>query len=89
MHYERFFYPDAAITREKQLKGWLRRRKIELIESTNPHWYDLAERWYDMYKPLRPTASPRQILRSACAQDDAGFKGTGCQYPIMHLTTDD
>jgi putative endonuclease len=31
----------AAITREKQLKGWTRRRKIELIESMNPGWRDL------------------------------------------------
>jgi len=32
-----------AITREKQLKGWKRRRKIELIEGSNPEWRDLSE----------------------------------------------
>jgi putative endonuclease len=32
-----------AIRREKQLKGWVRRRKIELIESGNPQWQDLAD----------------------------------------------
>lgn len=32
-----------AIRREKQLKGWRRRRKLELIESANPQWRDLAE----------------------------------------------
>jgi len=32
-----------AIRREKQLKGWVRRRKIELIEAGNPGWRDLAE----------------------------------------------
>ena len=32
-----------AITREKQLKGWLRNKKIELIESFNPTWRDIAE----------------------------------------------
>jgi putative endonuclease len=31
----------AAITREKQLKAWTRRRKIELVESANPDWKDL------------------------------------------------
>lgn len=36
---------EAAITREKQLKGWLRARKITLIESTNPDWRDLSENW--------------------------------------------
>jgi putative endonuclease len=33
----------AAISREKQIKGWLRKKKIALIESMNPYWKDLAE----------------------------------------------
>jgi putative endonuclease len=37
---------QAAIAREKQIKGWVRRKKIELIESANPLWVDLAEGWY-------------------------------------------
>jgi putative endonuclease len=36
-----------AIAREKQLKGWKRVRKIELIESANPAWIDLSRDWYD------------------------------------------
>ncbi len=36
----------AAITREKQIKGWLRRRKIALIDSMNPQWLDLSEGWF-------------------------------------------
>jgi putative endonuclease len=32
-----------AIRREKQIKGWLRARKIALIESKNPDWKDLAD----------------------------------------------
>ena len=36
-----------AIAREKQLKGWKRSRKIELIESVNPAWIDLSRDWYD------------------------------------------
>ncbi len=36
----------AAIEREKQIKGWLRRRKIALIEAVNPQWSDLSERWF-------------------------------------------
>ena len=37
--------PDAesAITREKHLKEWTRRWKLELIEQSNPHWRDLYE----------------------------------------------
>lgn len=34
-----------AMLREKQLKGWTRRRKIRLIEQTNPAWEDLAAHW--------------------------------------------
>ncbi len=33
----------GAITREKELKGWLRKRKIALIEQFNPTWEDLWE----------------------------------------------
>ena len=32
----------AAIAREKQLKGWLRERKLALIAATNPGWDDIA-----------------------------------------------
>ena len=31
----------SAIHREKQMKAWKREWKIELIESTNPHWHHL------------------------------------------------
>ena len=31
----------SAIQREKQIKGWLRRKKIELVNSLNPEWKDL------------------------------------------------
>ena len=34
---------NAAISREKQIKGWLRKKKIALIESINPGWKDLSE----------------------------------------------
>ncbi len=34
---------NAAIAREKQLKGWTRSRKNELVETTNPEWADLFD----------------------------------------------
>ena len=43
VYYERFFYPDAAIDREKEIKGWRRSKKIKLIDSMNPRWEDLGE----------------------------------------------
>ena len=32
----------SAIEREKQIKGWIRSRKLALIKSKNPRWIDLA-----------------------------------------------
>jgi len=34
---------DTAITREKQIKKWNRKWKLELIEENNPEWKDLYE----------------------------------------------
>ena len=34
---------DSAIAREKQIKGWNRKRKEKLIEAKNPNWNDLYE----------------------------------------------
>lgn len=34
---------EAAITREKRIKGWKRQWKLELIETSNPDWRDLYE----------------------------------------------
>lgn len=40
-------YPriDDAIAREKQIKGWSRDKKLALIESENPKWWDLSRDW--------------------------------------------
>ncbi|MFO7956767.1 MAG: GIY-YIG nuclease family protein [Candidatus Brocadiia bacterium] len=37
---------DAALAREKQIKGWLREKKIALIEIRNPDWEDLSAGWF-------------------------------------------
>jgi putative endonuclease len=36
----------GAIAREKQIKGWLRSRKVALINSLNPEWKNLAADWF-------------------------------------------
>jgi putative endonuclease len=43
VYQEHFFRIEDAIMREKQIKGWKRIRKIELIEALNPTWLDLYE----------------------------------------------
>jgi putative endonuclease len=46
VYFEEFREIRDAIARETELKGWLRKRKIELIEQTNPEWNDLTADWY-------------------------------------------
>ena len=48
LYYETYGHVQTAIAREKELKGWLREKKIALIE-----WKDLSRSWYD--KPVRMT----------------------------------
>ncbi len=42
VYYEVFRDIRAAITREKQIKGGSRAKKVELINSFNPKWRDLS-----------------------------------------------
>ena len=43
VYYEATNDVRAAIAREKQIKGWVRSRKVALIESVNPDWKDLSK----------------------------------------------
>ncbi len=45
VYYEMYQNIKDAIAREKQLKGWTRIKKVNLIESMNPMWRDLSEEW--------------------------------------------
>ena len=47
VHLEECNNVTDAIAREKQIKGWKRDRKNELVESINPEWNDLSEDWYE------------------------------------------
>jgi putative endonuclease len=47
VYFETFSDVSSAITREKTIKGWLRKKKVELISKTNPQWNDLSQDWYD------------------------------------------
>ena len=47
VYFERFQYLGNAIAREKTIKGWLRQRKIALIEAENRTWEDLSESWFN------------------------------------------
>ncbi|HEV2618327.1 MAG TPA: GIY-YIG nuclease family protein [Acidobacteriaceae bacterium] len=62
VYFERFTTITAAIQREKQLKGWLRIRKLELIISTNPTWRDLSAAWGQPIPPFDESQHPRLPL---------------------------
>ena len=38
---------NAALAREKEIKGWRREKKNRLIEQINPGWADLSEGWFE------------------------------------------
>ena len=43
VYMEVFENPEYAIVREKQIKSWTRKKKIDLIKSFNPEWKDLFD----------------------------------------------
>ena len=46
VYYEMTTDVHVALAREKQIEGWLRAKKVALIDSMNPTWKDLSEEWY-------------------------------------------
>ena len=56
VHFEEFDQVEDAIAREKEIKGWLRKKKVALIEKSNGTWRDLSWGWFDSeVLPLRRT----------------------------------
>jgi len=56
VYFEIFNNAEIAALREKEIKGWTRRKKDALIASLNRDWNDLSSNWMDI---------KRGILRSA------------------------
>ena len=57
VYFEEFADIRAAIAREKQLKGWLRSRKVALVNLKNPQWKDLAEAHYKSAEKFKKLAA--------------------------------
>ena len=57
VYYEDFYYINNAIEREKEIKGWKRKKKNELIKSMNPDWHflnvSICEEWPPSVIPTR------------------------------------
>ena len=45
LYFEGYEDIRTAIAREKQLKGWRREKKLNLIRTINPEFKDLAQTW--------------------------------------------
>jgi putative endonuclease len=54
-YFEQFDSPEAAIRREKQIKGYARAKKLGLVSTINPEWNDLAEHWFADANPADPS----------------------------------
>lgn len=46
VYFEETSSARSAFTRERQIKGWVREKKLRLIETTNAGWLDLAADWF-------------------------------------------
>jgi putative endonuclease len=57
VYFQRFTDIRYAIRREKQIKGWLRSKKIELIETDYPEWEDLALKLFPPFPKNAPLSS--------------------------------
>ena len=51
VYFEEFQYADKAIAREKEIKGWKRQKKVELINRGNPEWSFLNWKFFDRWPP--------------------------------------
>ena len=59
VYFERYEDVHKAIEREKEIKRWLRIKKIALIVSVNPAWRDLSVEWFE-HHPFEPDAEAVQ-----------------------------
>jgi putative endonuclease len=56
LYYEIYANVVSAITREKQIKGMRRSKKIALIQSLNPTWIDLSRDWFESHSHGRDSS---------------------------------
>ncbi len=50
VYYERFDRARDAISREKEIKGWRREKKNDLVRTLNPKWEDLAKQLFGNHR---------------------------------------
>ena len=50
VYFETLPSEELALKREKQIKSWSRAKKVALIQSKNPNWYDLGRKWHRLLR---------------------------------------
>jgi len=67
VYFEAFSHPSEAITREKEIKGWRRQKKLRLILAVNPDWADLSEEWVEdeSWKAIPEAKFPALLRRQS------------------------
>ena len=56
IHWEYFKYVNSAIAREKEIKGWSRKKKLDLIKRDNPQLHFLNASIMDQWPPKDPVS---------------------------------
>ncbi len=79
VYFETYSDVVTAITREKELKGWIRSRKVALINATNPKWRDLSEQWGQKIAPLAVRTSTTGNDADKVSSDPSLGKGRRAQ----------
>ena len=72
IYYETSSYILNTIAREKEIKGWRREKKENLIRTMNPAWKDLSEGWHHATFPVRSPLERHSSLRAVgrpCARN--------------------
>jgi putative endonuclease len=50
VYYEALPSEELALKRERQIKSWSRAKRVALIQSKNPNWYDLGRKWHRLLR---------------------------------------
>jgi putative endonuclease len=67
VYYEPFDEAHCAISREKEIKGWRREKKNDLVQTLNPKWKDLGLELFD--------AGAGEVTRRDQCDDSPGIIG--------------
>ena len=79
VYFESFRYVRTAIAREKEVKHWVRARRVELVESMNPMWEDFATGWFSEELLANPDApavikyDPAKVRRTGDSKSKVTF----------------